>query len=44
MAGSGATAMILDAAHVLHWMDVHPGYSTRSQPEQILNTLDQAGL
>ena len=38
------TAMILDAAHALHWIDVHPDYSTRSEPGQILDTLDRAGL
>lgn len=38
------TTIILDAAHVLRWIDVHPDYSTRSEPEQILDTLDRAGL
>ena len=38
------TAMIVDAAHVLRWIDVHPDYSTRSEPGQILDALDRAGL
>jgi peroxiredoxin len=36
------TAMILDAEHVLRWMDVHPNYTTRSEPLQILHALDRA--
>jgi peroxiredoxin len=36
--------MILDARHVLRWIDVHPDYSTRSEPRQILDALDRAGL
>jgi peroxiredoxin len=35
---------ILDARHVLRWIDVHPDYSTRSEPRQILDALDQASL
>ena len=36
--------MILDAGHVLRWIDVHPDYSTRSEPQQILDALDRANL
>jgi peroxiredoxin len=36
------TTMILDAEHVLRWMDVHPNYTTRSEPLQILQALDRA--
>jgi peroxiredoxin len=35
-----ATA-ILDADHVLRWIDVHPDYGTRTEPQQILDALDQ---
>jgi peroxiredoxin len=38
------TVAILDADHVLRWIDVHPDYSTRSEPEQILEAIDQLGL
>ena len=36
--------VILDARHMLRWIDVHPDYSTRSEPRQILNALDRASL
>jgi peroxiredoxin len=35
------TAVILDAEHVLRWIDVHPDYSTRTEAQQILDALDQ---
>jgi peroxiredoxin len=35
------TTLILDADHLLRWIDVHPDYSTRTEPEQILTALDQ---
>ena len=38
------TTMILDAGHVLRWIDVHPDYSTRSEPQQILDALDRVSL
>ena len=38
------TVAILDAGHVLRWIDVHPDYSTRTEPAQILNALDQLGI
>ena len=36
--------VILDARHVLRWIDVHPDYSTRSEPQQILDALERATL
>jgi peroxiredoxin len=38
------TVAILDGDHVLRWIDVHPDYSTRTEPAQILGTLDQLGI
>ena len=38
------TAVILDAEHVLRWIDVHPDYSTRTEAQQILDALDQLAL
>jgi peroxiredoxin len=38
------TVAIIDAAHVLRWIDVHPDYSTRTEPDQILATLDTLAL
>jgi peroxiredoxin len=34
------STLILDAQHVLRWIDVHPEYSTRTEPQQILDALD----
>jgi peroxiredoxin len=34
------TTLILDAQHRLRWIDVHPDYSTRTEPQQILDALD----
>jgi peroxiredoxin len=34
------TTIIVDADHVVRWVDVHPDYSTRSEPDQILAVLD----
>jgi peroxiredoxin len=33
--------VILDAEHVLQWIDVHPDYSTRTEPAQVLEALDR---
>jgi hypothetical protein len=33
--------IIVDADHVVRWVDVHPDYSTRSEPDQILAALDR---
>lgn len=38
------TVAILDAGHVLRWIDVHPDYTTRTEPAQLLRALDQLGL
>ena len=38
------TVAILDGDHVLRWIDVHPDYSTRTEPAQILGALDQLGI
>ena len=35
-------AVILDASHAIRWIDVHPDYSSRTEPQQILDALDQA--
>ena len=35
------TTLIVDAEHVLRWIDVHPDYSTRTEPQQILDALDR---
>jgi peroxiredoxin len=34
------TTIILDAGHVVRWIDVHPDYTTRSEPDQVLAALD----
>lgn len=38
------TTVILDAEHVLRWIDVHPDYGTRTEAQQILDALDQLAL
>jgi peroxiredoxin len=30
------TTIVVDADHVIRWIDVHPDYTTRSEPDQIL--------
>jgi peroxiredoxin len=34
------TTLILDRDRIVQWVDVHPDYSARSEPEQILAALD----
>ena len=34
-------AVILDASHAVRWIDVHPDYSTRTEPRQVLGALDR---
>jgi peroxiredoxin len=34
------TSIIVDADHVVRWLDVHRDYSTRSEPDEILAALD----
>jgi peroxiredoxin len=44
-AGGNATlpmpaTVILDASHTVRWIDVHPGNSTRTAPQQVMGALD----
>jgi peroxiredoxin len=34
------TTIIVDADHVIGWIDVHPDYSTRSEPGEVLAAVD----
>jgi alkyl hydroperoxide reductase subunit AhpC len=34
------TTLIVDSDNIVRWMDVHPDYSTRSEPQEILDALD----
>jgi alkyl hydroperoxide reductase subunit AhpC len=36
------TAVVVDADGVIRWIDVHPNYTTRSEPAAILAALDAA--
>jgi hypothetical protein len=38
------TTVVIDADHVIRWIDVHPDYSTRSEPAEIFAALDVAGI
>jgi hypothetical protein len=38
------STIILTADHAVCWIDVHSDYSSRTEPWQILRTLDEAGL
>jgi hypothetical protein len=38
------TALLIDGTHVLRWIDVHPDYSTRTEPAEILAAIHDAGL
>jgi peroxiredoxin len=35
--------VILDGSHTVRWIDVHPDYTTRTEPQQILEALDRLG-
>jgi peroxiredoxin len=35
--------VILDAGHAVRWIDVHPDYSTRTEPRQVIDALDHLG-
>lgn len=37
------TTMIVDSERQIRWIDVHPDYTTRSEPTEILTALDAAG-
>ena len=34
--------VILDAARTVRWIDVRPDYSTRTEPQQVIDALDPA--
>ena len=36
--------VILDATRPVRWIDVHPDYSTRTEPQQVIDALDHLGL
>jgi peroxiredoxin len=38
------TTVIIDADHVVRWIDVHPDYTTRTEPSDIVAALDSLGL
>jgi peroxiredoxin len=35
--------VILDADRAVRWIDVHPDYSTRTEPQQVIDALDHPG-
>ena len=35
--------LILDASRTIRWIDVHPDYSTRTEPRQVIDALDHLG-
>ncbi|HEX6453074.1 MAG TPA: peroxiredoxin-like family protein [Trebonia sp.] len=35
--------VILDGTRTVRWIDVHPDYSTRTEPQQIIDALDHLG-
>lgn len=35
------TVIIVDAAGAVRWLDIHPDYTTRTEPDEILNALDK---
>jgi peroxiredoxin len=37
------TTIVVDGDHVVRWTDVHPDYTTRSEPTEILAALDAVG-
>jgi peroxiredoxin len=37
------TVAVLDADRMLRWIDVHPDYTTRTEPAQVLDAIDQLG-
>jgi peroxiredoxin len=38
------TVAIVDRAGKLAWIDIHPDYATRTEPQQVLDALDHLGL
>nr|WP_254667592.1 hypothetical protein [Streptomyces sp. SolWspMP-sol7th] len=43
--GTGAipmpTTVVLDAEGVVRWIDVHPDYTTRTEPEALVEAVDR---
>ena len=39
-----ATAVVVDGSGVVQWDDVHPDYTTRSEPDEILAALEPLGI
>jgi alkyl hydroperoxide reductase subunit AhpC len=37
------TVALVDEAGTLRWIDVHPNYTTRTEPTAILKAVDAAG-
>jgi peroxiredoxin len=37
------TTIVVDADHMVRWIDVHPDYTTRSEPIEILAAVDRVG-
>ncbi|HWN31722.1 MAG TPA: AhpC/TSA family protein, partial [Pseudonocardia sp.] len=37
------TVVLVDAAGTIRWIDVHPNYTTRTEPAEILAALDALG-
>jgi peroxiredoxin len=35
--------VLLDASHAVRWIDVHPDYSTRTEPRQVIDALGHLG-
>lgn len=38
-----ATTLVIDKAGIIDWIDVHPDYTTRSEPAEILAAVDELG-
>ena len=38
------TTVILDADRARRWIDIHPDYSTRTEPAEVLHVLGRIGL
>jgi hypothetical protein len=35
--------VIVDAGRAVRWIDVHPDYTTRTEPQQVFDALDCLG-
>jgi hypothetical protein len=38
------TVVIVDAVGNVRWLDIHPDYTTRTEPVAVLNALDAHGM